>query len=591
MTPFADSSRLRLLYELGCAFAARVELDELVALVVRKCREVLDAEGAAVLLLDSERQELYFPYVADEDPAVAARLRQLRFPADQGIAGAVVRDGRPLRVDDVASDPRFYRGVDRHSGLTTRNVLTVPLTAQQGVIGVLQVLNHRSGAFTDDDLAFLDALGGSVAVAIENARIHAQLKQQVAALEQAVHEHNELVALHRELDIARDIQQSILPRHFPAFPERRDFDIFAAMIPAREVGGDFYDFFLIDDERLGFVIGDVSGKGVPAAIFMAVSRTLLKSTALEGRAPDACLQNVNRLLCLDNRAEMFVTVFYGILNTRTGAMTYCNGGHNPPCVLRRSGAVEPLPGTGDTVLGAFDTLPYHAAQATLFPGDSIFLYTDGVTEAMDSAGIQFSEARLRRVLRDGHAVHPEGVVRAVVQAVNRHAHTVAQSDDITVLCVKRAGETGARRTATALTVANQLGELERVSSTVEALGLRHGVPAKMRFEIRLALDEVLTNVIEYAFVDAGEHAIEVRLAVADNLVTVEIEDDGRPFNPLEVPRPDLARPVEERPIGGLGVHLVRQVMNGLAYRRERGKNILTLTKRFIGEAHDGDLGE
>jgi serine phosphatase RsbU (regulator of sigma subunit) len=438
MNTFTDSGRLHLLYELGCAFAARVELDDLVALVVRKCREVLDAEGAAVLLLDPQRQELYFPYVADEDPAVAARLLELRFPADQGIAGAVLRSGRPLRVDDVAHDPRFYSGVDRRSGLTTRNVLTVPLQAQQGVIGVVQVLNCRTGRFTDDDLGFLDALAGSVAVAIENARIHAQLKQQVAALEHAVHEHNELVAIHRELDIASSIQQSILPRRFPAFPERQDFDLFASMIPAREVGGDFYDFFLIDDERLGVVIADVSGKGMPAAIFMAVSRTLLKSTALEGRAPDACLQRVNSLLCLDNRAEMFVTVFYGILHTGTGELAYCNGGHNPPYILRRGGSVEALPGTGGMVLGILDDLQYHAKQATVFPGESLFLYTDGVTEAMNAEGELFSDERLRSVLRDVHGTAPAALIHDVVEMVNRHAGRVAQSDDITALCVQRA---------------------------------------------------------------------------------------------------------------------------------------------------------
>src|SRR5574341_951767 len=319
-------TRLRLLYELGCAFAARVDLDDLSALVVAKCRDAFDAEGVSILLLDAHRNELYVPYVADADPEVTARLLSLRFPADRGIAGAVLQSGRSVRIDDVATDPRFYGGVDRRTGVTTRNLLCAPLTSRQGTIGVVQVLNRRdSGSFTDDDLAFLDALAGSVAVAIENARFYAQLKQQVAALEAAVHEHNELLALHRELDIANRIQQSILPRTFPAFSGRTDFEIFAAMLPAREVGGDFYDFFLIDEDRLGFLIGDVSGKGVPAALFMAVSRTLLKSIALEGTPPGECLRRVNSLLIPENSAEMFVTVFYAILNTATGEIEYASG--------------------------------------------------------------------------------------------------------------------------------------------------------------------------------------------------------------------------------------------------------------------------
>lgn len=580
VSAFDDSGRLRLLYELGCAFAARVELDDLVALVIRKCREVLDAEGAAVLLLDAQRHELYFPYVADEDPTVAARLRDLRFPADHGIAGAVLRSGRPLRVDDVANDPRFFGGVDRRSGLTTRNILSAPLSARHGTIGVLQVLNRRGGSFTDEDLAFLEALSGSVAVAIENAGIYAQLKQQVAALEQAVHEHNELVAIRRELDIASTIQQSILPRTFPPFPERRDFDIFAAMLPAREVGGDFYDFFLVDDRRLGVVIGDVSGKGVPAAIFMAISRTLLKSTALQGLSPGECLQHVNHLLCLDNSAEMFVTLFYGLLDTATGELAYSNGGHNPPLILRDDGRVEWLAGTGGMALGILADVRYAAKQTMLQPSDAIFLYTDGITEAMDVSGTLFSDRRLSGVLEQRNGASPDALIRAVVDEVRAHAGDVAQSDDITALCVKRSAEPSAPCAATVITVKNQLSELERVSHIVEQFGERHGLPAQMVFEINLGLDEILTNVISYAYADGHAHEIVVRLVMTAEALTLEVEDDGRPFNPLDVPAADVTQTVEHRPIGGLGVHLVRKVMSELAYRRQHDKNVLVMKKRM-----------
>jgi len=172
-----SAARLRLLYDLGCAFAERIEIEELIPLVVAKCRDVLNAEGAAILLLDTEREELYFPYVADEDPAVAARLMRLRFPADRGIAGAVVQSGDSVRIEDVASDPRFYSGIDRNTGLTTRNMLCAPLNAHRERIGVIQVINRRDGLpFTDEDLNFLEGLAGSVAVAIENARLYAQVK-------------------------------------------------------------------------------------------------------------------------------------------------------------------------------------------------------------------------------------------------------------------------------------------------------------------------------------------------------------------------------------------------------------------------------
>ncbi len=210
-----DSARLGLLYELGCAFAARIELDELLDLVLTKCREVLDAEGAAVLLLDAEREELYFPYVAERDPAVVARLRSLRFPADHGIAGAVLREGRALRVDDVANDPRFYGGIDRKTGMQTRNMLSAPLVSRRGAIGVLQVVNCHRGVFTEDDLAFLDALAGSVAVAVDNANLYAELKQFAANLERQVAERtSELreknAALEQTLDHLRRTQDQLV---------------------------------------------------------------------------------------------------------------------------------------------------------------------------------------------------------------------------------------------------------------------------------------------------------------------------------------------------------------------------------------------
>jgi len=435
-----SAARLRLLHELGCAFAARLDLGELNTLVLQQCREVLNAEAAALLLLDANRGEFYFPYSADEDAAAHERLASIRFPVDRGIAGQVVRRGISVRVDDVSKDSSFYGGVDQRTGLVTRNLLCAPLQSRQGIIGVIQVINHRGGVpFADDDLDFLDALAGSIAVAIENARLYAQLKQQVAALERAVHEHNELIALRRELDLAREIQESILPRGFPPFPERSELEIYATMEPAREVGGDFYDFFLVDQDHLGLVIGDVSGKGVPAALFMAMSRTLLKSIALEGAAPGDCLRRVNRLLCLDNSSEMFVSLFYGVLDLRNGALTYANGGHNPPALIRASASVEALPGTGGVVLAALPDSVYSANTVTLHRGDGLCLYTDGVTEAMDSAQRMYSADALHALLAQSPTASAESIVHAVVQAVRRHAGETAQSDDITVLVARYLG--------------------------------------------------------------------------------------------------------------------------------------------------------
>ncbi|MBI3784035.1 MAG: GAF domain-containing protein [Deltaproteobacteria bacterium] len=197
------NARARLLFDLGCSFAARLQIGELVPYVIAKCREVLDAEGASLLLLDAERNELYFPFVVDEDPAVAERLRSLRFPAERGIAGATLQSGEALRVDDVANDPRFFSAADRHSGFHSRNMLCAPLKARGGSLGVLQIVNRHRGGFNDDDLEFLEALAGSVAVAVENAQLYSRLQQAAAELEQKVVDRTqELQEKNSELGVA-----------------------------------------------------------------------------------------------------------------------------------------------------------------------------------------------------------------------------------------------------------------------------------------------------------------------------------------------------------------------------------------------------
>jgi len=428
--------RLRLLVDLGRAFAERLELDELVPLVLSGCCDALDAEAASVLLLDPDRQELYFPYVSGDDSA-ADELRTLRFPADRGIAGAVLASGAPVRVDDTHTDPRFYGGVDRRTGHTTRAIVCAPLVTRQGRIGVVQVLNpRRTAAFTDDDLDLLAALAGSVAVAIENARIYAQLRAQVRTLEDAVRQREELLAIRRELDAARVIQQSMLPSTSSALRERTDLDLHATMLPASEVGGDFYDYFFIDAHRLALVVGDVSGKGVPAAIFMAMSRMLLKATALQDHDPAHCIATVNTMLGRDNAADMFVTLFYAVLDTRTGHVAYTNAGHNPPYVLRADG-VERLAGTGTAVLGMLEDVQPRTAATHLAGGEALVLYSDGVTDALDAHLTLFGEERLRTVLGAHRTAAAATTVAAVVTAVREHAGAAPQFDDVTVLCVRR----------------------------------------------------------------------------------------------------------------------------------------------------------
>ena len=245
-------------------------------------------------------------------------------------------------------------------------------------------------------------------------------------------------AMEKELDVAARIQQSILPKTFPPYPDRSEFDIHAAMRPAYQVGGDFYDFYLLDDGHLGFVIADVAGKGVPAAIVMAVSRSLLKATAVSGAEPGQCVGHVNKLLCGDNTSGLFVTLFYGILDTGTGEIAYTNAGHNPPLHLSPGSAV-PLENQGGLVLGVDESVKYKTSTLTLQPGESLFLYTDGVTEAMNSEKECYSEDRLRICLEDAKDACPSMFTQLVFDHADDFAGAYPQHDDITILAVSYHG--------------------------------------------------------------------------------------------------------------------------------------------------------
>lgn len=238
-----------------------------------------------------------------------------------------------------------------------------------------------------------------------------------------------------ELKAAREIQMGIVPRLFPPFPDWKEFDISAVLEPAKEVGGDFYDFFFIDDDRLFFVIGDVSGKGVPASLFMAVTITLLRTTAMQGINAGKILENVNNALSRENTTSMFVTVFCGILNIRTGNVEYSNAGHNPPFIVRKDRRIEELTGN-DLVLAAMEDTTYRTMTASLGTGDVIFHYTDGVTEAMDKAGNFFTNARLDDALKETMGMSASEMVNTTLSKIHEFASGADQSDDITIMAIR-----------------------------------------------------------------------------------------------------------------------------------------------------------
>jgi sigma-B regulation protein RsbU (phosphoserine phosphatase) len=271
----------------------------------------------------------------------------------------------------------------------------------------------------------------------------AKTLEQLAILRQATQDREQLLSVRNDLNTAARIQQSILPQTFPPFPERTEFDIFAKMTPAKEVGGDFYDFFFIDHDRLAFVIGDVSGKGVPAAIFMAVSRTLLKAIATQVVNPGESLRRINTMLIPESNGRMFVTIFYGVLNTKTGEVQFSFGGHNPPYIKRKEGAIERINNESGFLLGMLDDMEYDVHKITLRPGDTILLYTDGVTEAMNGNAELFEESRLEDSLRRVNGSPLKEMLDGINADLMAFAAGAPQADDITMLALQYRGKTSA----------------------------------------------------------------------------------------------------------------------------------------------------
>jgi sigma-B regulation protein RsbU (phosphoserine phosphatase) len=292
---------------------------------------------------------------------------------------------------------------------------------------IRQAMNNGAFDFATKPID-LDDLSVTIEKAIEQI-------QYIKTMQQ---EHNQLESIKGDLAVAREIQQAILPRIFPPFPENTgEMDIAATMNAAKDVGGDFYDFFRIDDDKIGFVIADVSGKGIPAAIFMAVSRTLIRATGIRGVTPSECISYSNDLLAKESANNMFVTVFYGIYNIKTGEVTYTNAGHNPPYLIKAGGTIEQLPFSKDIVVGALDDFQFSEETLQLEHGETLLLYTDGVTEAINVNDEEYGEKRLEETLKDVTQQNCQQIINTVKADVKTFAGEAEQSDDITLLAIKR----------------------------------------------------------------------------------------------------------------------------------------------------------
>ena len=394
------------------------------------------------------------------------------------------------------------------------------------------------------------------------------------SIEENVREHAEKERIGAELNVAREIQASMLPCIFPPFPHRTEFDIYASMLPAKEVGGDFYDFYFIDRNNLAVVIADVSGKGVPAALFMVITRTLIKNCSF-CKSPKAVFESVNKKLCENNETGMFVTSFIGIYNIPSGRFAYVNAGHNPPLVKKRGKDYEFLKSEPCLVLAFMKDAKYREEVIFLESGDSLYMYTDGVTEAMNHNKDLFGEKRLLDSLNKYRDSPPKELLRAVKREVDDFTSGAEQADDITMLAIK-ASDTVLDNSFKKLHLEARVENLDKVINFINTELKRINYPEDLQNEIDIAAEEIFINIVNYAYEPAVGDVI-IYICVEDKII-IKFEDTGKPYNPLEQASPDLGKPLTERKIGGLGVFLVKKIMDRIEYSRLENKNILTMTK-------------
>jgi len=391
-------------------------------------------------------------------------------------------------------------------------------------------------------------------------------------IEDNIKERSDKDRINTELHVAARIQKSMLPSLFPPFPDRPEVEIYALMVAAREVGGDFYDYFFINQDTLAVVIADVSGIGIPAALFMVRAKTLIKNNALSGLMPNEVFKVVNNLLLESNEESMFVTAMLGYLNLKTGNLIFVNAGHNPP-LLKHNKRFEWIRTKPDFVLAGFENTIYHQHEITLSNNDELFLYTDGVTEASNYNNELFSEQRLYNIVNNLGYYKNSDFCKIIKEEIDLFTNGIEQTDDTTILSLKFK-----KLLQKELNIQPKVEFLEKIIGFLNDELNTNDIPAKIKNNICLAVEEVFVNIVNYSKA-SDDTIVSITLKIKDDIEIV-IEDNGLPFNPIDNPDPEILKNIDAKLVGNLGIYIVKSIMDSIVYQYVENKNILILKKRY-----------
>ena len=411
---------LNMLYEISSDLTSQLDLNPLLRSTLERIQTELESPAASLFTIQDD--QLFLQVSLGE---FGGRDLPSQKPLDKGIAGWVICNTTGTIVNDVEGDPRFNQEQAGEGGFKPRNLVAVPLLVKEKAIGVIELYNKHKG-FTAEDLALLTAIASSASIAIDNARLYQ------SAVEKG--------RMERELQMALNVQKGLLP---PDLPSLHGWEFAARWQPARQVSGDFYDFIPLSQdsthpsESIGLVIADVTDKGMPAALFMAHTRSILRSTLHQAESPEEAITRTNHLVCMESNHGLFVTLFYAELNPSTGGLNYVNAGHNPPLLYRAANneLVRLMP-TG-IPLGVVEEFQYKAERIIINHGDFLFCYTDGITEPINSSGVEFGLERLEGIIQSNRYDRPDHLAGLVDQAVDSFTGTKERFDDKTIVIAKR----------------------------------------------------------------------------------------------------------------------------------------------------------
>jgi len=565
--------QLELLSEMGRDFASSRDIQGALERAVQHITDYVEAEGGALFLLDDEGRTLRCHACSG-----ATDILGLTLPSDQGIVGRCVQNDRSEIVRDVQSDPNFYGKFDEKTGYTTRSILCATLSVKDERIGAIELINKRSGdnLFEENDLRLLESMSASAALAILNARMAEALVEQER--------------LARELELAAEIQRSLLPASGD-----KDFAVHGVNVPARTVSGDFYDFFELDDGRICFNLGDVSGKGMNAALMMAKTASLFRCLGKTVHQPGRLMARINQEICETAARGMFVTMIVGFYEPRTGIMRFANAGHEPPLYFQSDGTIQSFPADAPPV-GISPLLvgdEGYPEEELRLDGGAFYIFTDGVTEGYLADGSEMGVDGLTKILQSGKAKPAGQRLADVIRQIDKGSGPLR--DDITILVVddeprlrKRPDGVSVRKSdlpdgsvveelLVQLEIPSQADRLRLVRSAVTHAGEVCDYDSGLIQDMVIAVDEALQNVIRHAYGNRPDGRIRITLSKSPKKFIIHIRDYADSIDPSTV----KPRNLEDIRPGGLGTHFIREVMDEVTFLPTPGEvgNLLRMVKQ------------